>query len=186
MVDLQAIGEVLAGARCWGVELDPRYRVLATTVEPDPVRAPGLAGEIQLICFPVSVLLVTVTRPLVQDGESRTGLMTFDLGQLTPVSERFSGVAIGSHLFGLPEPRPGSWGPRHSLEGRTSAGDGVRATLTLDLTTEDGARFRLFARFDEAELRDSSQALLMGTTDRVPGETTRPGSTTGSPDPLRF
>jgi hypothetical protein len=64
----------------------------------------------------------------------------------------------------MPEPRPGTWGPRYSLEGRTSAADGNRATLTLDLATEDGSRLRLFARFDDAELRDASATLVMGTT----------------------
>jgi hypothetical protein len=164
MADLRAIGSVVSGARCWGIELDPRYRVLAVTIEPDPVRAPGSAGEHQLLCFPTSVLLVSVTRPLVQDEEPRTALMTFDLEQLTAVSERFAGATIDGDPFGMPEPRPGTWGPRYSLEGRTSAADGNRATLTLDLATEDGSRLRLFARFDDAELRDASATLVMGTT----------------------
>ncbi|MDA2983625.1 MAG: hypothetical protein O2980_00530, partial [Actinomycetota bacterium] len=63
MAELTALSEVVIGARCWGIELDPRYRVLAVTIEPDPLRTPGMAGEHQLLCFPVSVLLVTVTRP---------------------------------------------------------------------------------------------------------------------------
>lgn len=163
MADLAALSEVVTGARCWGIELDPRYRVLAVTIEPDPLRTPGTAGEHQLLCFPVSVLLVTVTRPVSEDGQDRTALVTFDLEQLTAVSERFAGATIAPEPFGQPEPRPGTWGPQYSLEGRTSAADGTRATLTLELTTEDGSRLRLFARFDDVELRDGARTLVLGT-----------------------
>jgi len=172
MAELTALSEVVTGARCWGIELDPRYRVLAVTVEPDPLRTPGTAGEHQLLCFPVAVLLVSVTRPLVEDGQERTAIVTFDLEQLTAVSERFAGATITSSPFGHPEPRPGTWGPRYSLEGRTSAADGTRSTLTLDLSTEDGARLRLFSRFDDAELRDGARTLILGTQQ---GETSAPG-----------
>lgn len=161
---MTSIGDVVTGARCWGIELDPRYRVLAVTVEPDPLRITGTVGEHQLLCFPVSVLLVTVTRPVLEDGASRTAVVTFDLEQLTSVSERFGGAVIEKQPFGLPEPRPGAWGPRYSLEGRTSAADGTRATLTLDLRIEDDARLQLFARFDDIELRDPARRLVLGTT----------------------
>ena len=163
MANLTALSEVVTGARCWGIELDPRYRVLAVTIEPDPLRTPGTAGEHQLLCFPVSVLLVTVTRPVVEDGQDRTALVTFDLEQLTAISERFAGATIATQPFGQPEPRPGTWGPQHSLEGRTSAADGTGATLTLELTTEDDSRLRLFARFDDVELRDGARTLVLGT-----------------------
>jgi hypothetical protein len=169
MVAIDAVADVVTGARCWGIELDPRYRVLATTIEPDPLRVPGTAGEHQLLCFPVSVLLVAVTRPILEQGEQRTALLTFELDQLMAVSERFAGATIEGRPFGLPEPRPGTWGPRYSLEGRTSAPDGTGRTLTLDLSTEDGARLRLFARFDELELRDASGALVMGTSELLNG-----------------
>jgi hypothetical protein len=161
---LDALSDVLAGARIWGVELDTRYRVLAVTVEPDPLRTPGTAGLHQLLSFPVSVLLVALTRPVREDGQDRTALVTFELEQLTAVSERFGGAPLGGELFGRPEPRPGAWGPRYSLEGRSSASDGTRTTLTLDVRTEDGARLRLFARFDDAELRDAARTLVLGTT----------------------
>jgi len=101
---------------------------------------------------------------VVEEDVRRTALVTFELEQLTAVSERFAGAAISDRPFGNPGPRPGSWGPRYSLEGRSSAPDGTRATLTLDLTTEDGSRLRLFARFDDAELRDASRTLIMGTS----------------------
>ena len=167
MPGLDAIADVVAGARCWGIELDPRYRVLAVTVEPDPLRTPGTAGEHQLLCFPVSVLLVAVTRRIEEAGEPRTALVTFDLDQLTAVSERFGGAVIDEPPFGQPEPRPGTWGPQYSLEGRSSAADGTGATLTLDLATEDGARLRLFARFDDVELRDGARTLVHGTTEQA-------------------
>lgn len=182
MTSLDALSDVVTGARCWGIELEPRYRVLAVTVEPDPLRTPGTAGEHQLLCFPVSVLLVTVTRPVVEHGVGRTAVVTFDLEQLTAVSERFAGTPILEPPFGRPEPRPGTWGPRHSLEGRTSAADGTRRTLTLDLATEDGSRLRLFARFDDVELRDRARSRLLGT-----GEDERPqGPEDGPSQPLRF
>ena len=191
MEGIDALSDVVTGARCWGIELDPRYRVLAVTVEPDPLRAPGRAGEYQLLCFPVSVLLVTVTRPLVEDGTPRTALVTFDLEQLTAVSERFAGATIDGGPFGGPEPRPGTWGPRYSLEGRTSAADGTRRTLHLDLATEDGSRLRLFARFDDAELRDASRTRVLGTGEIGPstppdGSVLAPDAPEEPLDPLRF
>jgi len=178
---LATLGAVVEGARCWGIELDPRYRVLAVTIEPDPLRTPGTAGEHQLLCFPVSVLLVAATRPLApeQDGAPQTALVTFGLEQLTAVSERFAGARLDTEPFGQPEPRPGAWGPRYSLEGRTSAGDGNRTTFTLDLSTEDGSRLRVFARFDHAELRDGARRLVLGTPERPGGDVTP--STPGSP-----
>lgn len=209
MADLTALGAIITGARCWGIELDPQYRVLAITVEPHPLRTPGTAGEHQLLCFPTSVLLVAVTRPVVEDGRARTAVVTFALDQLTAVSERFAGATIEASPFGHPEPRPGSWGPRYSLEGRSSAADGTRATLHLDLATEDGSRLRLFARFDAAELRDTARNIIMGTssstndltaaatpgvsTSREPKGADRPGGdpqsiaeSEGDGDPLRF
>lgn len=190
MSELAALAEIVTGARCWGIELDPRYRVLAVTVEPDPLRTPGTAGEHQLLCSPVSVLLVSVTRPLLEDDQQRTALVTFDLEQLTTVSERFGGASIDVTPFGLPEPRPGTWGPQYSLEGRTSAADGTRSTLTLDLATEDGARLRLFSRFDDVELRDGARTLVLGTQRggaSSPGPLGGPDEAPGgSPHGLRF
>jgi len=197
MSRLDPLTAALTGARCWGIELDPRFRVLAVTVEPDPLRAVGQPGEHQLLCFPVSTLIVSLTRPVVTDGVERTALVTFDLEQLTAVSERFGGAVMPAEPFGRPEPRPGSWGPRSSLEGRSSAPDGTRATLTLDLQAEDGARLRLFARFDEAELRDRSRTVVLSTQGpggegHAAGMPSTDGSSAagpddaGPPEPLRF
>jgi len=165
MGDLDAVARLVDGARCWGIELEPRYRVLAVTVEPDPLRSAGVVGEHQLLCFPVSTLLVTVTRPLETADGPRTAVVTFGLEDLTAVSERFAGATVTGSPFGHPEPRPGTWGPQHSLEGRTSAADGTRRTLLLELDEPDGARLRLFARFDDVELRDASRRVVAGTTE---------------------
>jgi hypothetical protein len=193
---LDAIDDVLEDARCWGIELEPRFRVLAVTVEPEPVRAPGTPGEFQLLCYPVSTFLAVLTRPVGDAGAARTALLTFELDQLTAVSERLGGARLAAGpRFGAPEPRPGTWGPRTSLEGRSGAPDGTRTTLTLDLTGDDGARLRLFARFDEAELRDAARTLVLATSDaasRDGGAGTGRGSGEGpadqdeATDPLRF
>lgn len=190
MTALATITDVVAGSRCWGIELEPRYRVLAVTLEPDPLRTPGTAGEHQLLCFPVSVLLVAVTRPEPGAEPPRTALLTFDLEQLTAVSERFGGATVGDQPFGQPEPRPGTWGPQYSLEGRTSAPDGTSRTLTLDLDDEDGARLRLFARFDDVELRDGARTRILATAEDATvgdGGGGRPEDGAAAPsDPLQF
>jgi hypothetical protein len=205
MSAVDAVARLVEGARCWGIELEPRYRVLAVTIEPDPLRSAGVVGEHQLLCFPVSTLLVTVTRPVDTDEGPRTAVVTFGLEELTAVSERFAGATVGSTPFGQPEPRPGTWGPQHSLEGRTSAADGTRRTLLLELDEPDGARLRLFARFDDVELRDTARRVVVGTTE-VPLDLTALGTGDGGvgsgglpgasgeaasgaepdPDPLRF
>jgi hypothetical protein len=188
---MQAFEDVLAGARCWGIELDPRYRVLAITVEPDPLRAPGTPGEHQLLGFPVSTFLVTLTRTETgaDPGDPPRGaLLTFDLEQLTAVSQRLGGARITGPVLGRPEPRPGAWGPRYSLEGRSSAPDGTRTTLTLDLEDDDGVRLRLFARLDDVELRDAARTLVLSSgsgsgSGMLSGSVVRLGA--GEDDPTR-
>ncbi len=184
---LDTIGPIVSGARCWGLELDERYRVLAVTIEPDPLRAPGTTGELQLLCFPVSTLLVTLTRP-VDDGGGRRAVLTFDLEELAAVGQRLGGTTIAPDVFGRPEPRPGAWGPQHSLEGRSSASDGVRRTLTLELDDVDGTRLRVFARFDDVELRDRAGTLVLGTGALGDPTTSRraDGTVGGSLGPLQF
>ncbi len=183
---LDTIGPIVSGARCWGLELDERYRVLAITIEPDPLRAPGTTGELQLLCFPVSTLLVTLTRP-VADGGGQRAVLTFSLEELAAVGQRLGGTTIAPDVFGRPEPRPGSWGPQHSLEGRSSASDGVRRTLTLELEDVDGTHLRVFARFDDVELRDRAGSLLLGTG--APGDQSahrEGGAAGGHLGPLQF
>ncbi|MGA1774868.1 MAG: hypothetical protein ACO4BW_04475 [Nitriliruptoraceae bacterium] len=143
---------LVAGGRCWGLELEPVWRVLAVTVEP-----PGGGDPLQVLCSPVSTLLASLTR---HDGD-RPAIVTFEAERLPEVAGRLGGALIGPEPFGGPEPRPGSWGPRLSLEGRSSAADGTASTLTLDLRDDD-ARLRLFARFDDVEVRAADGRLVAG------------------------
>jgi hypothetical protein len=165
---LEVLGSVLDGAALLGLELEPRYRVLAATLEPTSERYaqawPGDVADrrIQLLCFPVSTLLVSLRR---HEG-GRAVLQTFDIEQLLDVVVALDGARVHAPLFGLPEPRPGQWGPRFSAQGRSSAPDGTRRTLTLSPRTEDLA-LNVFARFDDLELKDpSGQPLRVG---RAPG-----------------
>jgi hypothetical protein len=145
---------LVASGRCWGLELEPVWRVLAVTVEPA-----GGADPVQVLCSPVSVLLAS----LVRTDDERPAIVTFEAAQLPDVAGRLGGALIGPEPFGAPEPRPGAWGPRLSLEGRSSAPDGTGSTLLLDLE-EDAARLRLFARFDAVEVRAGDGRLLAGGT----------------------
>jgi len=150
-VDIPALEDVLDGAALWGLELDPRFRVLAATLEPTAERYPW--GEtddrrIQLLCFPVSTILGSFRR----NRPMETELLSFTEAQLVDVVAAFDGAIVATPLFGQPEPRPGSWGPRFSLEGRSSAPDGTRRTLTLAIAHED-LTLHLFARFDDLQLK---------------------------------
>lgn len=150
-VDLAALEAVLDGAALWGLELDPRFRVLAATFEPTAERYPW--GEtddrrVQLLCFPVSTILGSFRRNLPLETE----LLSFTEAQLVDVVEAFGGAPVAAPLFAQPEPRPGLWGPRFSLEGRSSAPDGIRTTLTIAIAHED-LTLHLFARFDEVQLK---------------------------------
>jgi hypothetical protein len=150
-IDLPALEHVLDGAALWGLELDPRFRVLAATLEPTAERYPwGDTDDrrVQLLCFPVSTILGSFRRNLPMETE----LLSFTEGQLVDVVAAFDGATVAAPLFGQPEPRPGTWGPRFSLEGRSSAPDGVSRTLTVALAHED-LTLCLFARFDEVRLK---------------------------------
>lgn len=150
-LDLAALESVMDGAALWGLELDPRFRVLAATLEPTVERYPW--GEtddrrVQMLCFPVSTILGSLRRDL----PTETELLSFTEAQLVEVVAAFDGASVAAPLFGQPEPRPGSWGPRFSLEGRSSAPDGTSRTLTIALAHQD-LTLHLFARFDEVELK---------------------------------
>jgi hypothetical protein len=151
-VELGALEAVLDGAALWGLELDPKFRVLAATFEPTPERYPWGATDdrrIQVLCFPVSTILGSFRREL----PTETELLSFTEAQLVDVVAAFDGATVTAPLFAQPEPRPGSWGPRFSLEGRSSAPDGVTTTLTIALRHEDLV-LQLFARFDEVRVQD--------------------------------
>lgn len=144
--------QLLAGAVLVGAEMDLRYRVLGVTIEPAAGRHPH--GEVddprlQLLCHPVSLVLGSLQREV--DGTNH--LETFDVEQLSDVAAAFAGLALEAPVLGRPEPRPRSWGPQFSMQGRSTAPDGRRRTVTIEVATTD-ARLRLFARCDEVELRD--------------------------------
>lgn len=157
-IDLRALEEVIDGAALWGLELDPRFRVLAATLEPSPQRYPW--GEtddrrVQMLCFPVSTILGSFRRNL----PTETELLSFTEAQLVDVVAAFDGARVAAPMFGRPEPRPGLWGPRFSLEGRSSAPDGTSKTLTIALAHQD-LTLHLFARFDEVELKTADGTAL--------------------------
>lgn len=157
--DLAALNEALDGAALWGLELDPRFRVLAATFEPTAERYPWPdAGDrrIQVLGFPVSTILGSFRR----EQPMTTELLSFSEEQLVDVVATFDGATVTAPLFGQPEPRPGDWGPRYSLEGRSTAPDGVATTLRLSLRRDDLA-LDLFARFDEVQLKGPDGADLV-------------------------
>ena len=150
-VDLDALEMALDGAALWGLELDPKFRVLAATFEPTPERyAWGETDDrrVQVLCFPVSTILGSFRR----ETPMSTELLSFSEAQLVDVVAAFDGASVTSPLFGRSEPRPDAWGPRFSLEGRSSAPDGTARTITIALRHEDLA-LDLFARFDELEVK---------------------------------
>ena len=155
---LAALGGVLDGAALWGMELDPKFRVLAVTFEPTAERYAWGDTEdrrVQVLCFPVSTILASLRR----DAADTTEVLAFEEGQLVDVVAALGGPAVSAPVFGRPEPRPGSWGPRFSMEGRATAGDGVRHTLLVEARSEDLA-FDVFARFDDVEVKDAAGSPL--------------------------
>ena len=157
--EVSLLEAVIEGAVVLGAELDARYRVLAVTLEPRPERyvwGPSQDRRVQILASPVSTFLVALRRTT-DDG--RRELLTFEQDQLPDLLAAMDGPRLHGPVFGRPEPRPGEWAPRFSLEGRSSAPDGTAATLRLELDT-DGLEFGLFARFDEVEVRDASRVAL--------------------------
>ena len=153
--EVARVSEVLDGAAVLGAELEPAYRVLALTLEPTAERSPwGASGDrrVQLLASPVSTFLVSLRR-VAPDGSKE--LLTFEQERLVDVLAALDGPVVSGPLFGRPEPRPGEWGPRFSLEGRSTAPDGTSRTLRLELAADD-LSFGLFARFDQVELRDAT------------------------------
>jgi hypothetical protein len=153
---LDGFEAVLDGAALWGLELDPRFRVLAATFEPPADRYPWEATEdrrLQVLLFPVSTILASLRQ---RDGD-RVVVRRFTDEQLVDVVAAFAGATVAGPLFGRPEPRPGQWAPEWSLEGRSSAPDGIRRTCTIGLRHED-LELDLFVRFDDIEVKDATGA----------------------------
>lgn len=151
---------LFAGATLWGLELEPRFRVLAVTLElAAEVHPAGEVGDrrVQLLVHPVSTILASL-RGLMPDGTRQ--LHTFEADQLLDVTSALGGAPVRPPLFGRAEPRPGQWAPSFSLEGRSTAPDGTRQTLTIEVRTDD-LDFDLFARFDDAELKGPDGADLV-------------------------
>src|SRR5690606_1205917 len=128
---LAELDAVLDGAALLGLELDTRYRVLAATLEPTAERYPwgsGVGGvavtdrRIQLLASPVSTILGSLRRHADAGGEARAEVLTFGEDQLVEVVAAFDGAPVASPIFDQPEPRPGSWAPEWSIEGRSTAG----------------------------------------------------------------
>ena len=152
--DPDPLEQLLVASTFLGAELDLRYRVLAATIEPPPGQHPQ--GEVddprlQLLCHPVSTVLGALER----DVDGARHLETFEAEQLPEVTAAFAGGRLQPPVLGRVEPRPGAWGPQFSIQGRSTAPDGRRRTVTLELAADD-ARLRLFVRCDEVELRDPS------------------------------
>jgi hypothetical protein len=157
--EVARLDRVVDGAAVFGAELETTYRVLALTVEPTPDRYPW--GEVadrrlQLLASPVSTMLVALRR-VAEDGTKE--LLTFERERLVDVVAALDGPRITSPVVGLPEPRPGEWAPRFSLEGRSTAPDGRSRTLRLELEAGD-LQLGLFARFDDIELRGTDGSPL--------------------------
>jgi hypothetical protein len=155
-VALERLERVLEGAALWGLELEPRYRVLAATFEPTEERYPwGPVDDrrLQVLLFPVSTILASLR----QRAEGRVVVRRFTDDHLLDVVAAFEGAPAAPPLFGRPEPRPGQWAPQWSLEGRSTAPDGNRRTVTLRLRRDD-LELDLFARFDDLEVKDATGA----------------------------
>ncbi len=152
--DLAHLGEVLGRSQLWGLELEPRYRVLAVTLELAPEDGPWPLGDdrrVQLLCHPVSTILGSLRR--YDTGEAQ--VVTFEVEQLVEVAAAFGGSTLTAPVFGRPEPRPGQWGPRFSLEGRSSAPDGRTRTVSIEVA-DAAARLEVFVRCDTLEVRDAT------------------------------
>lgn len=151
--EVAALDGMLEDALLLGAELEPRYRVLALTVEPALERyvweASPADRRLQVLVSPVSTMLVSLRRAA-GDGYE---LLTFTEDQLVDVVAVLDGPRLSAPLFGRPEPRPGEWSPRFSLEGRSSAPDGTTRTIRVEVEHEE-LRLGLFARFDQVEVRD--------------------------------
>jgi hypothetical protein len=148
---LAPLEAVLEDALFLGAELDPRYRVLATTVEPTEKRyAWGRVDDrrVQILLHPVSTVLASLRR----ESEARRELLTFDIADLLSIVEALGGPPLRCPVFDRPQPPQGAWGPVHSLEGRAGVPDGVAHSCTFEAESGD-LRFGLFARFDAIDLR---------------------------------
>lgn len=176
---LAQLDDLLDGATLWGLELDPRYRVLAVTVELAAGVSPwpqldGDDRRVQVLCSPVSTILASFRR--VEAGEA--AVYVFPVEQLVDVTATFGGATLLAPRFGQPEPRPATWAPQWSLEGRSSAPDGRAATVTVGVRQPDGdgrLELDLFARMDDVQVNAADGTTLV----ELPGGPGGPGGGLG-------
>ena len=151
---LDRLDAILEGARLWGVELDPAYRVAAVTVQVASDRHPSGEGRgddrLQLLLHPVADVQASLRRST-PDGHV---VETFDVEQLAAVVGRFDGPVLSGPLFDLPEPAPGDWGPRFSLGGRSKALDGRAHAVTFHADDGRGRVLDVRLTFDDVTVRD--------------------------------
>lgn len=167
---LETIDGCLDDARLWGLELNPRYRVLAATVEPRPERHPRPEADdprLQALLYPVAVIAACLRR------HTRTGevhVETFEIDQLVDVVDSFGGSRLEAPILTASERRLVSSVPgtaELSLEGRSQAGDGDTHLLRVHLEADGGRRFDLEATFDEVLLNDAAgQEIPLAAFDR--------------------
>lgn len=161
-IEVAALEPVLDGAALLGLELEPRFRVLAATLEPTVDRYPwGEADDrrIQVLCFPVSTILASLR----ERAGDRIGVREFEVEQLVDVVAAMGGAPVAGPLFDRPEPRAGEWAPAFSMQGRSNAPDGRLHTVTLS-TRHDDLDLDVFARFDEVEVKDPAGESLALTS----------------------
>ncbi len=149
---LQRIDEVLDGARCWGAELDLKYRVLGLTIEPAAGRHPDGDVEdarLQLVLHPCN----RVQGRLLHDGAT---LERFDVEQLVLVVDRLDGAVLdGPVVTSTLAPLAGEL----SFDGRADVPDGTRHTAAFSLAGDERI-LTVRATFDEAELRRPDGSVL--------------------------
>lgn len=141
-----AVVGLLDGAALLGLELEPRYRVLAMTIEPAGRRQADDDARVQVLCFPVSELAALLRRTV--EGQPR--IERFELEQLLAVVERLDAPPIERPSITRDAP-DAAW-PEQSLLARSDAPDGTRHHLAFSVE-RDGARLDVRARFDDLRVR---------------------------------
>lgn len=157
-VSRDQLRDLLRSGPIWGAEIDIRFRVLAVTVEPAAEAHPDPSAadpRLQVLFHPVSA----VAASLVEHGDDDGGVVRrFDEEQLPDVVAALGGaVTTTDPLPGVPADLD-ALGPRLSLRGQASVGDGFRDHLHLHLDADD-LSLDLWASFDEFEVRGPDEVV---------------------------
>lgn len=150
------VEQVIAGATCWGAELDTRYRVLGVTLDPVPGTHPdGPVDDtrLQLVLHPCA----WVQARLVRDDDERSIVEAFSVEQLVPVVDRLGGAPIGGPVF---DQQHGPLQEPLSLEGRSETADGHAHEAVLRLHG-GGRRLELRVTCDVVELRRPDGSVVL-------------------------